>query len=291
MTRSGGIRLDRLAERSSDGRQAISWFGSRYYNECHALFRSLTDQPQRMLEDVSELCAGRPRARILSVGSGTGLFEIPMLERLLEEGFDVATFVGIDVNHEACAELARRLTAGDFGDLDWRVLPQAFETYAPVDRFQILLFNHSFEYLAGPPARWVRKALSLLTDEGVCLIYSPDRGGINAIYAEVAERIYASPPSFSDDLQRALDRAGIAYSKRKILGMCSVEPLERSTGEVERTQLLSFLCQLDCRGIAEEQRAALVDHYLGLRVRGDSQVPHPTTRFLIPHDHHAELGS
>lgn len=275
---------------SSEAGPAIPWFGTRYYNKCHALFRRLTDQPQRMLEDIRAICGERPCDRILSVGSGTGLFEIPMLEMLLSDGTDPQLFVGIDINREACNQLSLRLEAAQLKHMEWQVLPQAFEGYAPTERFDVVMFNHSFEYLSGPPARWVRKALGLLTEDGICLIYSPDRGDINAPYADMAEQAYGLAPRFSDDLKRALGAEGIHFAEYTILGMCSVEPLARPDQDEERTQLLSFLCQIDCREVGREARASMADYYLGLSVGGERTIPHPTTRFLISQDGHGVPG-
>ncbi len=279
-----------MSEMSHKAGSAISWYGSSYYNECHALFRSLTDQPQRMLKDIRGVCDGRRCRRILSIGSGTGLFEIPMLELLLGDGFDVRYFVGIDINLEACKQLARRLEGAEFNGLEWRVLSQDFEDYPPVERFHVVIFNHSLEYLAGPAARWVMKALRLLREDGICLIYSPDRGGINAPYEEFAQEIYGLAPRFSDDLKRSMDAEGIRFTMRRIMGKCSVEPLQRSGREEDRIRLLSFLAQIDCRKVGREKRATMSDYYLGLRDGSEPLIPHPTTRFLIARPGHDAPG-
>ena len=117
-----------------------------YYVECNDVFRRTTNQSEQMLAEMRNFAQGRSDLRLLSVGFGVGLFEIPML-RMLEDS--VASFDGVDVNEHACRILQEKLNE-EFGtSIDFKVEHRSFQEYRTDHRFEIVLFNHTFEYLSG----------------------------------------------------------------------------------------------------------------------------------------------
>ena len=76
-----------------------------YYSEAHQVFRAATNQAELMLDRTVGHIVGRGTVTILSVGSGAGLFEIPMLARLRDAGVTVSSFVGVDPSPRACSVL------------------------------------------------------------------------------------------------------------------------------------------------------------------------------------------
>ena len=169
-----------------------------YYLECNAVFRRSTNQAERMLEATLDATPPTPGLKVLSIGSGAGLFEIPLLHWFQASGRDVKRFVGVDINELACETLEQQLSI-EFGALfDQVVVNLPFQQFTSSDRFDLVLFNHTFEYLEGDPMTWLRKGLDLRRGGGVVLIFSPNRGGINKFYDDFFG------PIFSDDLQRIL---------------------------------------------------------------------------------------
>lgn len=252
-----------------------------YYIECHQVFRQATDQAERMLFDMRSLLSEFSAERILSVGCGTGLFEIPMLQSLKASGLGLRSFVGVDTSSEACSILRDRLQEAVGERIAWQVVESPFEEYEPAVDFDVVLFNHSLEYLGGRPAVWIEKAIALLRPGGICLIYSPDRGGINGPYEKFAASRMGVPPRFSADIEQALLSLGIDFERRRIAASCSLELLEQAPGTADAERLLSFLAQVDCRDLPSERVQDLASYYLGLREAGALRIPHPTTRFLI----------
>ncbi len=251
-----------------------------YYSQSNAMFRRATNQTEVMLDRLADHARDRGRLTILSVGSGVGLFELPMLTRLGEEGITVARFVGVDPSAHATAVLGRKL-ADRSEALDFEVVASPFETYDTEARFDMVLFNHVFEYLAGDPLTWIGKSLGLLADAGNVLVFSPNRGGINQIYHEVFAELVGEPPLFADDIEVMLDGSGIAFSMESMMAACDVSALQRTGEDPEKLMLLSFLTQRDCREVMPEVRERYIEYYLSLRRPGESSIPHPVTLFVM----------
>jgi len=251
-----------------------------YYSESNALFRRATNQTEVMLDRLADHARDRGRLTILSVGSGVGLFELPMLTRLGEEGITVARLVGLDPSAHATAVLGRKL-ADRHEALDFELVATPFETYDTEARFDMVLFNHVFEYLAGDPLTWVGKSLGLLADGGNVLVFSPNRGGINQIYQDVFAELVGTPPFFADDIEVMLDGSGIAFSMESMMAACDISALQRIGEDPEKLMLLSFLTQRDCREVTPEVRERYIEYYLSLRQPGESSIPHPVTLFVM----------
>lgn len=251
-----------------------------YYSQSNAMFRRATNQTEVMLDRLADHARDRGRLTILSVGSGVGLFELPMLTRLGEEGITVARFVGVDPSAHATAVLGRKL-ADRYKALDFELVATPFETYDTEARFDIVLFNHVFEYLAGDPLTWIGKSLGLLADAGNVLVFSPNRGGINQIYHEVFAELVGEPPLFADDIEVMLGGSGIAFSMESMMAACDVSALQRTGEDPEKLMLLSFLTQRDCREVMPEVRERYIEYYLSLRRPGESSIPHPVTLFVM----------
>lgn len=252
-----------------------------YYSQSNAMFRSATNQSDLMLDHLADRARDRGRLTILSVGSGVGLFELPMLSRLAEEGITVARFVGVDPSAHANAVLGNKLADHGYEVFDFELVTTPFEAYDTQARFDMVLFNHVFEYLSGDPLTWVGKSLGLLADGGNVLVFSPNRGGINQIYEDVFAELVGVPPLFADDIEDMLDRSGIAFSMESLTAACDVSALQRTGEDPEKLMLLSFLTQRDCRDVAAEVREHYIEYYLSLRQPGGSSIPHPVTLFVM----------
>ncbi len=243
-----------------------------YYVECNEVFRRSTNQSEQMLTEMSNYAQGRSDLRILSVGSGVGLFEIPMLQ-MLEES--VASFDGVDVNEHACRILREKLDKEFGSSLEFKVEHRSFQKYRTDHRFEIVLFNHTFEYLSGDRLSWIQKSRDLLVGSGSVLIFSPNRGGINRFYEEVFA------PCFSEDLDQLLTHIGMKHSTTAIKGECDVALLAGNDDDPDKVRLLSFLTQADCRDLPPAKQRELADYYLSLVDGETSFIPHPATLFVL----------
>lgn len=252
-----------------------------YYSDAHEVFRAATDQTEKMLDRLVDRLQGRSRLSICSVGSGVGLFELPMLARLRAEGIGLARFTGVDASAHAASVLQRKLEAVDSAGLEFDVVVGAFQDYETSARFDLVLFNHVLEYLQGAATESLARSRTLLTADGAVVVFSPTRGGINRPYEDTYAELTGAPPVFADDIERLLDEAVIGYTRETILASCDISALDRAGNDEEKMALLSFLTQRDCRELPEEARERYVDYYRLLRRAGESGIAHPTALFVL----------
>jgi SAM-dependent methyltransferase len=273
---------------STDGqpRDPTSWLGSDYYNQCHRLFRQLTNQDELMLEHVVTSSRGQGDLRVLSVGCGAGLFEIPLLKRLGADGLSVRQFVGIDVSVSACETLERKMKATFPGRMVFDVQPKSFTEYATDERFELILFNHVMEYVRDEIGNWLGRSLQLISAVGRVIIFSPDRGDINHVYETIAPDQSGFTPALSDDIRGELERRSIQFESVSLVGDCDVRLLNGPNENPDQVQLLSFLTQQDCRKLSARARHELTTRFLTL-ADSSFKLRHPTTSFVLASAHHS----
>ncbi len=279
--RATHISAPRRGSTSSQELESLTILTGEYYSDCHVIFRRATNQSNLMLREAERYCRGKENLRILSVGSGVGLFEIPMLESLATAGIHVDDFVGIDIDQHSCATLRPRLSEEFGGQLAFEVLQQPFQDFTTEARFDVVIFNHVFEYLEDRHVQWIRKSLNLLSERGNILIFSPHRGGLNKFYARHMQELNGFEPFFSDDIAHMLRRHSIKYSAQPIDGKCDITLLMESKDQPDRDRLLSFLTQIDSRALSDERKNNFIDYYESLRAEGTTTIAHPATLFIL----------
>ena len=248
-----------------------------YYAQCHQVFRRATNQSDLMLTAVRDYFRGSASLRILSVGAGIGLFEVPMLKMLLADGIEIPAFVGIDNDQHACGVLHKSLL-DEFGDNpNFIVLHTAFQDFNPDSTFDLILFNHVFEYLQGSHLKWIQKSKRLISDTGNICVFSPNRGGINKIYESVDDLA----PFFANDLKTILADNAIQHTTNLLVANCDITMLGESDDNGDKIRLLSFLTQIDCRQISTNKRREYLEYFQSLRPAGKHTIPHPTTLITL----------
>ena len=258
----------------------MSRLADPYYTACNQVFRRSTNQARLMLTEMETLCRDRQRLSILSVGSGVGLFEIPMLKMLHAGDAQISLFVGVDVSAHACSVLNGKMEAEFGSDMRYDVVCSAFQDFTTNQDFDIVLYNHTFEYLGGSPITWLRRSQNMLTPDGNAVIFSPDRGGINRIYEELAKEPGGWSPLFADDIEASLKSKGNRFKKKTLVAECDITLLEGRDPHPDKIKLLSFLAQRDCTTAPLDVQERYVEYYLSLRQNG-STIPHPTTMFIV----------
>ena len=252
-----------------------------YYAECNEIFREATTQTAVMLREVQEYCRYKQNVRILSIGSGVGLFEIPMLKLLIRDDIIIRCLVGVDIDEHAVAVFRSKLRS-EFGSLfAFEVINQSFQEFSSTSTFAIILYNHVFEYLGAHHLRWIHKSIDLLSDRGNILIFSPNRGGINKIYAESMREVNGFDPFFAEDIESLLRNNSIPFYEKAIAGECDLSRLEAPNDDPDKIRLLSFLTQMDCRSVPDAQKNSYAEYYRSLRYKGGNSIPHPATLFIL----------
>ena len=88
-----------------------------YYSACNGVFRGCTNQGALMLDEMEEMLRDLRQVSILSVGSGVGLFEIPMLRMLHDAGVLTSQFWTANVLSVGCAAGAQQANSDGVYDV------------------------------------------------------------------------------------------------------------------------------------------------------------------------------
>ncbi len=251
-----------------------------YYAESHEIFRGQSNQQELMLKALQDVIGEKDEISILSVGAGSGLFEIPLLKELMNSGIGISQFMGIDINLSACKLLEARL-AQEFGsDINYYVEESSLEDFSSDKNFDLVLFNHVFEYIDSGHVALLEKSLSLISKGGEIVLFSPLRGGINHLYEMNSQHLFNRTPYFSDDIEGLLRNGmNITFEKQGIIADCKIDLLIPGENEDLREKMLSFLCQIDCRKLPPEEIEEAKDFFLSITESGI--LPHPTDMFII----------
>ena len=252
----------------------------KYYNECHALFRSQSNQQELMLATLLEEMEGRRDLRILSVGSGMGLFELPLLQALTNRESTIRHFVGIDINQAASQQFEKGLRETFGKQFDFEVRVDSFESFESQEAFDFIIFNHVFEYIEDQHEFWIEKAVTFLEKDGIVALFSPLRGGINQCYEHYSKDYFDRIPFFSDNITEILEKSRSAkFLQQNLMGTCKLHFLKDEAPMAKKMMLLSFLCQIDCRQVPEKEIEGLIDYFRGMENK--MNIPHPTDFFRI----------
>jgi SAM-dependent methyltransferase len=232
-----------------------------------------------MLDAMLKIAGASREMKILSVGSGLGLFERPLVLELSALGL-ISQFTGVDINREANQLLRTFLEQNVQDRLHFEVRDESFENFSDQDQYDLILFNHVFEYLSAGQERWLNKALGMLKTGGQIGLYSPLHDEINFYYAKFQEELFKRSPYFSADIDGLLNSlAKIKFERQTIMGKCDLSLIARSELDPAATKLLSFLCQIDAREFDSAQLHEIRDYFLG--VEADNWIAHPTDLYLI----------
>lgn len=234
-----------------------------------------------MLSALQQHCADLDDFSILSVGSGSGLFELPMLDMLLNAGKHVRHFTGVDIDEDANQLLLDALNARFTNRLSYEVVSASFDSYQSSTPADLILYNHVFEYIRDGQIAWMQKSIKLLSEKGKLLLFSPIQGGINAIYERNMSSHFDYAPYYSADIEAMLDKENIAYSKERIQGECDITLLATLGEDADAMRMLSFLTQVDARQLVEEKAAEQVRYFQSLADEGSQLIPHPTDLFIL----------
>jgi SAM-dependent methyltransferase len=109
--------------------------------------------PEALFELLGKASVSRD-SRVLDVGCGAGL----LLDRLRDVGF--TNLLGIDPYVKV------------FADRGIRIEKKTIEDLTDDDKFNVIIFNHSFEHVSDP-LRTLQKVSKLLAQDGVCVIRMP----------------------------------------------------------------------------------------------------------------------
>ncbi len=252
--------------------------------ETHRIYEGRSDQQRRIVEWFGEVITPALRPghpfRVLSVGCGSGMLDLPVATRLASRKADLH-YVGVDPNRVECEAFERLFRRATLPGARVEVVPTTFEAYEADGPFQLIHFVHCLYYMPDPCAA-LEKARKLLAPGGRLLVFHAPREALNDLAVRFWNKTYARPTLFAGDFAELLDRWGWAYERGRVEAALEVTPLVDGDPEIGHA-LRDFIIQVDGRRLPAPVRE-IVERYLRLLVvedRGRNHISHPVDFFFI----------
>ncbi len=162
---------------------AIGQLTDKEYAECFNAFKRVSSEWMAMGEWLEKefipCLAGRPSARVLSVGSGTGDFDLALIRMLIEKISDIS-YVALDPNQEHNAIFSHCYQDGGLGLKSFQIVPLPFGQDSLKGSFDLIHLTHCLYYIPDRKAA-IRRAYELLSSGGFLLVFHQTTLGINEI--------------------------------------------------------------------------------------------------------------
>ena len=257
------------------------------YDETHEHFERSSSQQQLILDWLKDLThsyyAKLDPLRILSVGCGSGIFDLSLIESLATISNRVE-YTGVDPNAVACRRFREDFDDLELANVRLDLREQNIEALNSTDRFDLIHAVHSLYYFDDPAAT-LDYLLSLLAPGGRMVIVQAPHEELNQLSKCFWKHHADNAIWFSDQLEEYFSQRGLAFTKQRIDGEVDVSrcfEADCSRGEM----LLDFITQTDSRQFEDEVRQLCVG-YLRSVSRQEKEgllVPHPVEAFVVTAD-------
>ena len=282
-------RLDRALIGSSD---LVPLSDARYL-EAHGIYEGRSDQ-QRLIIDwfgdrVAPTLPPDGSFRVLSIGCGSGILDVSIATRLLEQTNDLH-YVGVDPNQIECEAFLQQFTDPSLDSSQHKarveVVPATFEDFEAGCSFDLIHFVHSLYYMPDPAAA-LEKARKLLAPGGRLVVFHAPCEALNDLTVRFWDKQFARPTLFAEDFAETLDAWSWDYDRKRVDARLEVTGLDHAdpahAGSSIGLALRDFIVQFDSRRLPFPVQD-LVGRYLRLisvEDRGETHIPHPVDVFVI----------
>jgi SAM-dependent methyltransferase len=214
----------------------------------------------------------------LSIGAGTGIFDVPILQQLLRRNLHVR-YEGIDPNQDVLRLLGESLRPLACRNLKASISLSGFESYSSQEKFNFILLVHT-HYFFYDLRKNLQKAWNLVEDGGNIVLYSALDVFLSQFFKVTFQNNYGHPPWLSHQVQEALTALNIPFRREPIRATLDVSGCFCDDQNTVN-DLLSFIVHADASQtpgkdflvVCLKQNAKLED--------GRYLVSHPVDVFVI----------
>lgn len=249
------------------------------YMRGHVAFESASDQQGKILDWLVRRLESdsRPELGVVSVGAGSGILDVPMLEAVCRH--KRVRYTVVEPFEEQCAKFSERASGlTDSANLEVSIECSTLQRTDFRGQFDFVLAIHSVYYFEElEPA--LAKLCEMVRPDGEVVIAVAPREEMNRLSELFWRPQHDGSLWFEEDVVAALDRMKISYASERIDAR-----LDASPGAPEWIDIASFLVQSPLRELPSELERLVLDYLeVGGRAEGSSlAVPHPVTMLRVP---------
>ena len=273
-------RLDRTLIGSSD----LVRLSDARYMETHGIYEARSDQQPLIIDWFGNQAFPNLQTegpfRVLSIGCGSGVLDVSIAMRLLEQTNDLH-YVGVDPNRIECEAFLKNFTKASLEQAQVEVVPATFEDFGAPGGFDLIHFVHSLYYMPDPTAA-LEKARKLLAPGGRLVVFHAPCEALNDLTVRFWDKQYERPTLFAEDFAKTLDAWNWDYERERVDARLEVSPLADPDSSIGLA-LRDFIVQFDTLELPEPIQD-IVEGYLrfiSVEDQGETHISHPVDVFVI----------
>ncbi len=257
------------------------------YLECHEVYCHSTNQQAKMLDAMfiyfEKTFEDRSSYSILSVGCGSGSFEVPLLKKLLAKNQKIH-FVGIDSNKEQTLATQQKLDnlARENENFSFEIFNEDFNSCSFKQSFDAILCIHVLYYCSDLEST-LSKIRNILNSDSKLVVMNAPLEDMAIPFFSISNKLWGRVPLYSHQIEETLDIRQIAYSKQAIpasldISTCFDSQLERGK------QLLDFILGVDTKYFSASQKQMFLDYLREIsKTNPDGQItcPYPVNMLCV----------
>lgn len=232
----------------------------REYAECFNVYKQISNEWTAIREWVTETfipsLGDRKSLDILSVGSGTGDFDLTLM-RLLSPKIPVISYVALDPNEEHNDLFRTSFERAQLDRVSLRIIPSVFREDVVAGTYDLIQMTHCLYYLEDRK-KAIQLALSRLIPGGSLLIFHQTPMGVNEIQRTFMRQVKGDDKEefSSRDIVTIFHELGVTFSFDMIVSDLDVTDciVENDRGRL----LLNFFLESNLDDLDEFTRKKIV---------------------------------
>ena len=220
----------------------------REYAECFDTFKQISTEWQStqkwLTDDFLPQCAWTEPMNILSIGSGTGDFDLQLMKLILKH-WRIESYVAVDPNLDHNEAFASRFRESGLPVQDFRILSQTFPVQNLDLKFDLIHMTHCLYYIPNR-LKAIQGSLDILNNKGLILIFHQTPLGINEVQKSFLRRAkgYEGEMYSSKNIYRLLESLQVTFTFDIIDGILDVSEFA-APKSIRGKRLMNFF--LECR--------------------------------------------
>jgi anti-anti-sigma factor len=215
------------------------------YAVCFNAYKSRSTEFTAMVRWLKEEfitdIVGKKSMNILSIGSGTGDFDLTLM-KLIKERVPEISYVAFDPNEEHNGIFFKRVQESQIDLKSFQIIPKPFREEEIRGNFDIIHLTHCLYYIEDRKEA-IRQAFELLKPHGSLLIFHQTPIGINEIQREHMKKVKGDENEMfsSRDILKTFDELGIRFKFDILISDMDVTDCIR--GNRQGRLLLNFILE------------------------------------------------